>query len=61
MKLEPEDLYTIRKLALEADRVALEAQLKRIALKEKMLETEKAYGLLCTDSKLDLQTGEIGG
>jgi len=59
VRIEPDELYQIRRLDLEAQRAVVAANLKRLEAMQAMLECEHKYGLLATDSTLDPETGII--
>ncbi len=58
-RVSARDLYAIRRAYLGAEVAAIKAQSAQRAFEEILLEMERKYGLLATDSTLDARTGEI--
>ena len=58
-QLAPEDIYELRKVILSAKHKALEAQLADVEVGVRLLEIDKAYGLLDKKAEVNVDTGEI--
>ena len=58
-RVTAEDLYALRWQMLQAERSALTARQADLELRECLLDIEKRYGILATDSELNVQTGLI--
>ena len=65
-RVSADHLYLLRSQMLKAERQAIEAQHRALEAQQANLEVklcildlEKEYGLLATDSTLNVQTGEI--
>ena len=59
MKIATGDLYRLRHAQLSAQRSALKAQQAEQTLREMLLELEHQYGLLGTNARIDIHTGEV--
>ena len=58
-RLTLEELYLLRFEILEAERLSLEARQADHRMRRCLLDLERKYGLLATNSMLNVQTGEI--
>jgi len=58
-KINPTQIYEVRRLQLKERRKQLEAGLANVDLGERLLDIERAYDLLGTEATLDISTGEI--
>ena len=58
-RLTPEECYLLRFQMLESERLALEAKQADREVRRYLLDIERKYGLLATNSMLNVQTGEI--
>ncbi len=58
-RVKPEELYRLRRLQLEAERLALETQRAQREVKAFLLELERRYRLLGSGATLDSYTGDI--
>ena len=59
MKLTADELYTLKRAMLEADRAKLRAQLLATKIQDITLELSKKYGSLDKPLSINFDTGEI--
>ena len=58
-RVRPESLYDIRLRMIEVETAKIEVARLQNLFNREMLLLEREYGLLATDSKLDINTGKI--